>query len=648
MHAAKSLPRRARALWVLLVGLVLVSALPMIPALRQQAAGEAALENPPALAPLPGAADALSDSVVVVVLRESASAQEAAALGSRLGLRLRPVSKANPNSRTMRATLAAGQNMADVVAQLKRDPLVETAEPQVRVGVPEATSELGAFLGPSLETPLQQVQSELNSTTPPAKKKKPRGWNPNDPLFEQQWNFHMVGAGRAWKRSRGEGVIVAVLDTGIAAKTTSRGKRAKDFAKTEFVPGYDFINDDDDPYDDHGHGTHVAGTIAESTHNKEGAAGLAPDATLMPVKVLSGEGYGTSESIAEAIRWATDNKAQVINMSLGSAYPSEVMRKAVLYARRKGVVVVCAAGNGFGAPVGYPAAFPGAIAVSSVGPSGDLAYYSSYGEQVALAAPGGDRMADPENGGVLQNTVWPEEQGGEGDGYYQFQGTSMASPHVAAVAALLIAQGVHDQSRVRDLLVRSAVARAPRVQFGAGVLSADRATGAARRWGWAAMLKEWVWALLIVPLLWKRKADKASWKKPATWKPIFSKAERSDLVESWWLRPAMAGAFWLGAFGPDWAAAYLGANSPFNLIVFSALLPLILFFELEDTRGSRIVMSLALGTGLCLLASCWGGLLSPFTATALGWTIWPWTIANLAAAVCIAGAAWTRANPSRA
>jgi hypothetical protein len=248
-----------------------------------------------------------------------------------------------------------------------------------------------------------------------------------------------------------------VIDTGVCAKTTKKGNQAKDFNKTKFTKGYDFVNDDDDPYDDHAHGTHVAGTIAESTNNNEGVAGLAFESSIMPLKVLSASGSGTTGDIADAIAFAADKGAHVINMSLGGPTYSKVMHDACKYALKKGVTIVCAAGNGFGEGVGFPAAYPECIAVSSVGPTKQLAKYSSYGKQVALAAPGGDMIdsRDPKDG-ILQNTIYPESAGGRGDDYYAFQGTSMASPHVAAVAALIVAGGEKDPARVRDVLVKTA------------------------------------------------------------------------------------------------------------------------------------------------------------------------------------------------
>ena len=200
----------------------------------------------------------------------------------------------------------------------------------------------------------------------------------------------------------------------------------------------------------------------------------------MPLKVLSASGSGSAGDIGDAIRWAADHGANVINMSLGSAYPSKVMENACNYAAKKGVLIVCAAGNSFREGVGYPAAYPSCLAVSAVGPSGELAKYSSWGKQVAIAAPGGDMIdsKDPKDG-ILQNTNMSEKIGGHGDDYYAFNGTSMASPHVAAAAALVMAQGVKDPAKVRDILAKSATPKNDAKKYGAGVLNVGSASKAA-------------------------------------------------------------------------------------------------------------------------------------------------------------------------
>jgi serine protease len=318
--------------------------------------------------------------------------------------------------------------------------------------------------------------------------KKPPPGKPNDPMYASQWHFTMVNAEQAWTRSQGAGVIVAVIDTGVSPGklengASSRFKRVPDLKETELVPGWNFVNKSADPSDGNGHGTHVAGTIAQSTHNGFGVAGLAFKAKIMPIKVLSDGGSGTVADIANGIRWAADHGAKVINMSLGGGMYSSTLARAVKYAHDKGVTVVCAAGNGGRQKVEYPAAYPGAVAVSALGPDGKLAFYSSYGKELAIAAPGGDTRVDLNKDGipdgVLQDTI------GRGDpskhGFFPFQGTSMATPHVAAAAALVISLGVTDPDRVEKILKESARDLKDPIRYGAGALDAAAATQKATR-----------------------------------------------------------------------------------------------------------------------------------------------------------------------
>ncbi|HSP06964.1 MAG TPA: S8 family peptidase, partial [Acidobacteriota bacterium] len=302
---------------------------------------------------------------------------------------------------------------------------------------------------------------------------------PNDPYYKYQWHLDQIGMRRAWDYPTGGPVTVAVIDTGIAYEKHNDSFRVEDLGETQFVKPYNFVEGTDHANDDHGHGTHVAGTIAQLTNNGVGVAGIAPAVKLMPLKVLNASGYGTISDIAAAIRYAADNGAQVINMSLGGPFPSRILHKAVQYAHNKGVVIVCAAGNGGGSGLSYPAAYPECISVSAVRYDGQLAWYSSYGEGLTIAAPGGDMRVD-QNGdglmdGVLQNTLNPQDKTSQG--YFLFQGTSMAAPHVAAVAALLVSQGVTDPEKVRGYLTESAtkVKDGTTEKYGAGIVNAAEA-----------------------------------------------------------------------------------------------------------------------------------------------------------------------------
>ncbi|HET7785233.1 MAG TPA: S8 family peptidase [Myxococcales bacterium] len=291
-------------------------------------------------------------------------------------------------------------------------------------------------------------------------------WLPDDPEFSKQWHLQAAGAPRAWDTTRGEGVTVAVIDTGIYP--------VDDLDPARLVKGWNFVAHNDDARDDHAHGTHVAGTIAQSTGNGLGVAGMAPQAKLMPVKVLSAFGGGNSHDIAEGIRFAVDHGARVLNLSLGGGGRSLAMESAVAYARRRGAVVVCAAGNSGSRGVSYPAAYPGAFAVSAVGPQGRLAPYSSYGPEVAIAAPGGDK-SQGEEAGVLQETL--AEGSTTQSAYRWFQGTSMATPHVAGAAALLMSLGVSAPGAVETLLTSTAKKppESGAERYGAGLLDAAAA-----------------------------------------------------------------------------------------------------------------------------------------------------------------------------
>jgi serine protease len=327
---------------------------------------------------------------------------------------------------------------------------------------------------------------------------------PNDPRFKEQWNLEMIHMKEAWDITQGQGAVVAVLDTGIAYEDAGEFRTVPDLKGARFVPGYDFVNKDEHPNDDHGHGTHVAGTIAQATNNGEGVAGIAFKAKLMPVKVLDANGSGSSADIADAIRWAADHGANVINMSLGGGGRSQVMESAVAYARKKGVVVVCAAGNGGRGTVEYPAAYPGAVAVSAVGPTGELASYSSWGKELDISAPGGDkRLRGRDEDGVLQNTIVPGDP--SKSQYAWFNGTSMATPHVAGVAALLFSAGAKTPDEVERALFQGADHTKSgdwSDKFGHGRLDAKGALdalngGGAPKSPWWKNVIVFVWAFLL-------------------------------------------------------------------------------------------------------------------------------------------------------
>lgn len=283
---------------------------------------------------------------------------------------------------------------------------------------------------------------------------------PNDPLYSKQWHLDAMGAPEGWARTpRGRGVIVAVVDTGVAVVADLEG--------TKVLEGKSFVRGESSPIDGNGHGTHVAGTIAQSTHNGIGTAGVAPEATILPVKVLSRGGSGMSHWIAAGIDYAVDEGADVINLSLGGSY-SRVIHTAIKKARAKGVVVVAAAGNSGRRGVSYPGALVESIGVGATGPGGGIAPYSSYGKGVDISAPGGDKRKP--GGGVWQDTI-----DGKGHAYREYQGTSMATPHVAGAAAILLSTGSCDADCVEQTLIGTARGEGWNEKFGHGQLDLNAA-----------------------------------------------------------------------------------------------------------------------------------------------------------------------------
>ena len=293
---------------------------------------------------------------------------------------------------------------------------------------------------------------------------------PDDPDYNKQWNFRAINVEQAWDETKGEGVTVAVIDTGVS--------KVPDLKLTKFVKGYDFVNNKQDASDDNGHGTHVAGTIAQSTNNGYGVAGIAYKASIMPLKVLSGSGGGTIADIAEAIKFAADNDADIINMSLGGGGASSMMEEAIKYARGKGVTIVAAAGNEGRNAASYPARYPDVISVAATDAAGGKASYSNFGAGVDIAAPGGTGMDTA--GSIWQNTINPKSQDDPNEPeskFAGFQGTSMAAPHVAGVAALIRSTGVDTPDEILDVLKQSSrkVAEDHLNHFGAGHLDANAA-----------------------------------------------------------------------------------------------------------------------------------------------------------------------------
>ena len=385
---------------------------------------------------------------IIVMFKEGVDEATIARLNSELGAR---VLSTSPYLGFKRLGIPADKTIMEMVDVYNQDPRVQYAEPNAIVHA---------------------------------------SYTPNDPYFSYQWHFLNIGMQSAWDIQQAQSsVVVGILDTGIAYENSpipawetgevlsSDGMyhRAPDLATTVFVPGYDFVHGETHPNDQNSHGTHVAGTVAQSTNNMVGIAGMAFGASIMPVQVLGYIGSGFASTIANGIIFAKDNGADVINMSLGGA-PGDSMgmttvHLAMIQAWNAGITICCATANHGASQISYPAGFDECIAVGAVRFDSTRSYYSNYGTGIDVVAPGGDVTVD-QNGdgyadGVLQETytdVYDRGGGGELAWVDDFtlwfwQGTSMATPHVAALAALLISKGLTDPNSIKSVIEATATDR---------------------------------------------------------------------------------------------------------------------------------------------------------------------------------------------
>lgn len=305
---------------------------------------------------------------------------------------------------------------------------LEQADVQV-VEVPEAGE---AVPEAAREENLEQAKSELEAEPAVASVDynyvRSRSFAPSDPGFSDQYNLRQTGFPRAWNSERGLGALVAVVDSGIdSGHPDIQGKVAAQ---------RDFFGDDRVAEDRDGHGTAVAGVAAAVTDNRRGVAGACPACRLLVAK--DGNEFPVDSASIEGIYWATNQGADVINISSGSPETSAAYERAVNYARDRGALVVAAAGNESTSRPSYPAAYPSAVAVSATGRDGRFVGFSNRGAWVDLAAPG-----------VGVYTTFPAGR------YARVDGTSFSAPHVSALAGLLSAQGLTDDG-VRYRMQRTA------------------------------------------------------------------------------------------------------------------------------------------------------------------------------------------------
>jgi serine protease len=354
---------------------------------------------------------------------------------------------------------------------------------------------------------------------------------PNDPSYTRQWNLQMIDAPRAWDINPGgtSDVVVAVLDSGVTTTATTFPMMlwtgdgfeqvgipvttSPDIATSRILPGRDFVFWSGPVVDFVGHGTHIAGTVLQETNNAFGLSGIAYRARLMPLKVCYGyweiqfaqsaagipgfvdpreTGSCPDSAVSEAIRYAVDNGAHVINLSLGGPEPSPIAREALQYAVSRGVFVAVSNGNQYerGNPIEYPAAdaaeLNGVVSVGAVGRTGRRSFYSSTGSHLEVMAPGGDARDGGVAGSIFQVSLLTTEFDPETvaiprfDRYVEvpMQGTSMATPHVAGLAALLYSQGIRNPAAIEAALrrfARDAGAPGRDDEYGDGVIDARAA-----------------------------------------------------------------------------------------------------------------------------------------------------------------------------
>jgi serine protease len=420
-----------------------------------------------------GAAEVVPGKVIVRYHGDASRGERAAVqerTGTRFGVRL------PGGSRTL--AIRDGESVSETVSELR-------AHSKVAYAVPDYVVRKAEFM-----------------PNDPGRGSALGGWRSLQWNFAGQWG---VNAEAAWDYARaagapgGRGVVVAVIDSGVAYENRRPYKRAPDLYASRFTSAkYDWVDNDKHPDDQESHGTHVTGTIAQKTNNALGVTGLAYGVKIMPLRVLDAEGNGDGADIARAIRYAVKHGADVINMSVEfdtslSAGDIPEVIAALHFARRKNVTLVAASGNEGISKVAYPARDPDVISVGATTYNGCLADYSNAGRGLDLVAPGGGQDAtfsgnasDRENCNpagpdhhIVQQTLWGDVSHFRLVG---FEGTSFATPHVSAAAALLIASkrlGAHPSPAAIKQRLRATArdlgAAGTDSHYGAGLLDAGAA-----------------------------------------------------------------------------------------------------------------------------------------------------------------------------
>jgi serine protease len=341
-------------------------------------------------------------------------------------------------------------------------PLVDYIEPEIVMWAEaQATGRAVRLL--NLKPRIGAPASGSRDVVPQAEQIPAEPRVPNDPHWSYQWGLFDTGFGvrvpSARRYSLGAGVTVGIVDSGVRPDLP-------DLKGVSFLPPYDAIAARPGGTDANGHGSHIAGTIAQATDNRLGCAGIAPQARLLAVRALGADGKGTNFSIGAGIRYAVDQGCQVVNLSIGGS-GSRTLKDACQYAVSKGVLLLAAAGNSGAAQITYPAAYPETLAVGAIDASGKRCGFSQYGKGIGIVAPGED---------ILQQTF--QKKTGQ-PGYYYYSGTSMATPMVTGVAALVKSiKPSLSLAELRSTLTQTATdlgARGYDTEYGAGLVNAQAA-----------------------------------------------------------------------------------------------------------------------------------------------------------------------------